>query len=81
MRGVQECIPVGYIPPAAVAAGGEGPAAGCLPGGICVGRFLPGGCVCLTRGCTPPVNRMTDACENITFPRHTIKALCATNDI
>ena len=55
--------------------GGQ-PRRGCLPSGclhigVCpgVGGSLPGGEV-LPRGCTPPsVDRMTDACENITFPQ------------
>ena len=47
-------------------------ARGGLPRGVC----LPGGC--LPGGClpdTPPANRMTNACENITFPqlRWTVK--------
>ena len=34
-------------------------------GGVCLGRG------CLPKGCTPPtaVDRMADACENITFPQ------------
>ena len=74
----QECIPVGCVPSAAVAVVGEG--GDCL-GGV----FLPGGGVCPGRsavllggggglpqcmlGYTPPVNRLTDACENITLPQ------------
>ena len=50
----QECIPVGCILSAVT---GEG---------VC----LPGGEMVLPRGrCTPPVDRMTDTCENITFPQ------------
>ena len=53
---------------------------GCLPsivsaqGGVCLAGVCLGG-VCLgwgayPGGCTPPpVDRMTDACENITFPQ------------
>ena len=70
----QECIPVGCIPSAAVAAGGCIPAytgQGVCPGGVCRGGVGPGG-VCLgesaqgvsARGHAgihpPPVNRMTD---------------------
>ena len=57
---------------------------GVRPGAVCVGGCLPGGClpdgcVCLggvpslgsVQGCLldPPVYRMTDVCENITFPQ------------
>ena len=59
----QECIPVGCVPSAAVAVlvggvlGGPAQSEGCLLGrGICLG------------GCTPPMDRMTNACENILFP-------------
>ena len=43
---------------------------GCLPGGVC-----PVGCVYLGGVClggvhpSPPVNRMTDSCKNITLPQ------------
>ena len=47
----QECIPVGCVPPAAVAVS---PATHTPPPGM----HAP-----------PPVNRMTDACENITLPQ------------
>ena len=50
---------------------------GCLPRGVSAGGCLPRGC--LARGCLlrvfchthplPPVNRMTDTCENITLPQ------------
>ena len=55
----QECIPVGCVPSAAVAAGGGGVGVypsmhwtgGCLPGGICLGAVLPGGgCGCVYPG-------------------------------
>ena len=73
----QECIPVGCVPSAAVAvSGGRGVCPeggwGVCPGG---GGVCPGGLSgwggCLARGCTAslPVERMTDACENITFPQ------------
>ena len=35
----------------------------CVVGGMCSG----GACI----PCTPPVDRMTDACKNITFPQTT----------
>ena len=45
----------------------------CIPGGyVCPGRACMSGGVCMARGCVlrmPPVNRMTDACENITLPK------------
>ena len=45
---------------------------GCLPRGMCLPGCVCLGGVCLV-GCTlpppPPVNRMTDACKNITFPQ------------
>ena len=71
----QESIPVGCVPSAAVVAGGGGCASGgMLPLGVCfpVG-VLPRGDVCIPActGKTAPtlVNRMTDACKNITFPQ------------
>ena len=71
---VQECIPVGCVPSAAVAVsfgrGGGGLPGWSAQGGVCLGVSaqggLPGG-----RGCLPepplPVDGMTDACEDITF--------------
>ena len=55
---LQECIPVGCIPSAAVAVGG-----GCLPGGSAQGGG--GGCDqrCLTGGCLP------SACWDTHTPR------------
>ena len=77
---LQECIPVGCVPSAAVAILGGGfclwggglpareeclPARGCLPRrGVC----LPWGSGC-QGGCTPPHSGKTDTCENITFPQ------------
>ena len=42
----------------------------CL-GGVCLGGCLPGGSVCQEGFCQtpPPVNRSTDASENITLPQ------------
>ena len=50
-------------------------AQGGLPKGVCLSRVvcLPGG------GCSPPMDRMTDACENITFSQlllRTVKTRC-----
>ena len=74
-QSIQECIPVGCVPPA------RRP----HPGMQCLEAYLPRGCTCpgvpaggfTCRGCTchrgvpaqvlPPVNRMTDRCKNITF--------------
>ena len=56
----QECIPLGCVPSAAVVGSGEGCVClvGCLPRrGVCLG------------GVHPPVNWITDTCENITFPQ------------
>ena len=75
----QECIPVGCVPSAAVAVGGG---AGCLPGGVCPGDVSAWGGVCPS-ACwdthPPPVNRITDACENITMLRMVIRMnICNT---
>ena len=62
---IQECIPVGCVPSAAVAVpGGEGvcPVGGCLPRGC-----LPGEGVSAKH---LPVDRMTDWCKNITLLQH-----------
>ena len=75
----QECIPVGCVPPLvdrimaeSASRGGSGPGGGGVSG---PGGSAPGG-VCLVRGggipaCTeaepPPVDRITDACKNITL--------------
>ena len=47
---------------------------GCLPGGVCPGDVFAQGGVCLEEVCLPggvsarhPLNRITDACENITL--------------
>ena len=57
----QEYIPVGYVPSAAVAVWGPVSAQGLS---VCLG------CVSAQGGRhLPPVDRMTDACENMTFPQ------------
>ena len=38
-------------------------------------RLLFRGCVCVSRGCTPLANRMTDRCKNITFPQLPLQAV------
>ena len=57
----QECIPVGCVPPAHWPSVGGVPAQG--------GCTCPGGCTYAGVTCpgTPPVNRMTDRCKNITL--------------
>ena len=67
---LQECIPVGCILSAVVTIlGGR-----CLPEGcVCLGVCVWLGGVCLggvyVGGVHSLMNRMTDACENITFPQ------------
>ena len=66
----QECIPVGCVPSAAVAVSAPGVGGVCLlRGGLVRGGVpVPGGCACSREGVvSPPVNRMTDRCKNITF--------------
>ena len=78
----QECIPVGCVPSAAGRLGGRVSVGGCPPGGVCPGGCLPGG-VCLGGAHLPPVDRMSDACENITFPqlllRTVMNSSCTAN--
>ena len=46
------------------------PRGGCVREGVCVrGDGCPGGVCVGGGGCFTPVDRMTDACENITFPQ------------
>ena len=70
----QECIPVWCGPSTVVAICGGGGRCLCL-GVVCQGLSLPGGGVCLPRGCLPrggvhlpPVDRQTPV-KNITFPQ------------
>ena len=74
----QECIPVGCVPSAAVAAGAGGMypsmhwAVGCLPRGVSAqGRFCPDACWYTH----PLVNRITDRCKNITFPQFRLRTV------
>ena len=63
------CLPGGCLPREEVFAQGEGVCQGVSSqGGFYRGCVCPGGCLpqCML-GYTPPVDRMTDACENITF--------------
>ena len=79
---LQECIPVGRVPSAAVAVcWGRGclPAKGRLPRGwLSRGVSARGVCVskhALSQTPHPPVNRMTDRCKNITFPQLRLRAV------
>ena len=75
----QECIPLGCIPSAVVAISG-----GCLSRGVSAWTCLPRGSVCLGVCTPPPVDRMTDSCENITFPQlllWTVMILCKSSAI
>ena len=70
----QVCIPVRCVPPACLPSvfGGEGGVAsrgcihprGCIQRGVCIHMS----CV-LDAPTLPPMDRMTDTCENITFPQ------------
>ena len=66
------CLPRGCVSAQGVCVcpGGVSAGGGVCPGGVFLVGCLPGGCLpqCML-GYTPPVNRMTDACENITFPQ------------
>ena len=65
-----ECIPVGCVPSAAVAVSGGKSTQGCLLGGargVCSGEVSAQRAISCTGGVHPPVDRMTDACEDITF--------------
>ena len=56
IRGGGWCPPGGCLP------------GGCLPGGVCLRGCLPSGGVCpIACWDTPPVNRVTDRCKNITL--------------
>ena len=68
------CLLGGCLPREDVCLGDDRPGVVC-PGGVCPGLCLPGDVypggvsargICVWQ--TPPVDRMTDACENITLP-------------
>ena len=73
------CLPGSGVCPGSVCPGGFMPRGvcpeGCLPRGCLPQKCLPKGvsgrgCVCTGRCLpAPPVNRMADACENITLPQ------------
>ena len=70
----QECIPVGCVLSAGVAISGGSAQGGSAPGGVYPGGVSAWGCLPREVSApvhagiyTPPVNRMTDTCENITF--------------
>ena len=82
---IQECIPVGCVPSAAVAVGGvytrhprdqTPPPSRHLPGSRHnpPPRSKPPGTKPPGVG-TPPVNRITDTCKNITFPQLRLRAV------
>ena len=65
---IQECIPEGCVPSAAVAVSG---------GGVCLGVCLPRG-VSAQGACTPPpvcTEFLTYTCENITFLQLCLQAI------
>ena len=82
----QECIPVGCVPSAAVAVSAPGGVPGPGGGGVWSGG-VPGAGVSGPGGLvsqhalrqTPPVNRITDRCKNITFATslRTVKMGCS----
>ena len=66
--------PGGCLLPGGVCSGRVGVSAlggVCSWGGVCSGGSAPGGCgiPACTEADTPPVNRMTDRCKNITLPQ------------
>ena len=84
---IQECIPVGCLPPACCPGGclvlggcllpreGE---EGCLVwGGVCSqgGDWSGDGIPACTEADSPPVNRITDTCKNITLPQLSLRAV------
>ena len=66
------CLPRGGVCPGGCLSEGCLPR-GCLPRGVSVqGGVCPGEGVVCPGGCPPPppVNRITNGCENITLPQH-----------
>ena len=51
-------VSLGGVCPGLVSTGGVSAQGGVCLGGVCLG----------VGGCTPPVNRITDRCKDITFP-------------
>ena len=84
---IQECIPVGCLPPACCPGGVPGPRGvsapegreeGCLVwGGVCSqgGDWSGDGIPACTEADSPPVNRITDTCKNITLPQLSLRAV------
>ena len=65
-----ECLPTGVSTQGGVCLGG------CLPRGYLTGGCLPGGGGWqVPRGRHPSVDKMKDACENITFPQLLLRTL------
>ena len=62
------CLPRGCLP------GGCLPRVGVCPWGVVSDQLHRGGGVCQT----PPVNRLTDVCENITFPQLLLRTVIIT---
>ena len=89
MNDKQECIPVGCVPSAAVAISGGVSAWGCLPRGVSARWGVCLGGLSAQRGVsqhelgqTPlPMNRITDACENITFPQLLLRTVITLSSI
>ena len=70
------------MPSAAVAVSGGGGGRGCLPRGcVCWGCLPRGGCLLAWREgvYTSPVDRITDACENITFQQLLLRMIIRNN--
>ena len=90
----QECIPVGCLPSAVVAVRGD-VSQHSLGWGVCVSQHALGrlGCIkaCTGQGVcvcpggafphTPPMDRITDACENITFPQSVVRLPISQNSL
>ena len=77
------CLPRGCLPregmPRGVSARGRVSAQGGCLLCVCPGGCLPGMCVSAWAVYTPPsVDRMTDACENITFPQLLLRTINIT---
>ena len=77
----QECTPVGWVPSTALPVLGESGQGGVGLRGVSVWGCLPRGVstrgVFAWGGVNPPVERMTDACENITW-KHVLSIFSST---